>query len=133
MDRKGFGKRHGKRGHGDSLRGLNLTDAQKAQIKTIREGNRPDQAAITELRTIRESRKNGTAITSEQQARLKEFREQSMTKMKAAHEQMLAILTPEQKAQIETRKVEMRQRFEDRKANRKARIAPPVVEKPKSN
>ncbi|MFT3744035.1 MAG: Spy/CpxP family protein refolding chaperone [Pyrinomonadaceae bacterium] len=133
MGDRAFGGRHGKRGPGFELRGINLTDDQKAKIKSIREANKPDQATITELRTIREGRKNGTAITPEQQARMKEFRDQSMAKMKAAHEQILAILTPEQKAQIETRKTEMRQRFEDRKANRKGRPAPPAVEKPKSN
>ncbi len=130
MGRKGFGGRHGKRGPGMELRGITLTDDQKAQIKTIRQANKPDQATMTELRTIREARKNGTAITPEQQARMKEFRERSMAKMKASHEQILAILTPEQKAQIETRKVEMRQRFQDRKGNRKGRPAPPAVEKP---
>ena len=133
MDRGEFGGRHGKRGHDDALRGINLTDAQKAQIKTIREANKRDQATITEFRTIREARKSGAAITPEQQARMKEFREQSMAKMKAAHDQMLAILTPEQKAQIETRKTEMRQRFEDRKVNRKNRPAAPATEKPVIN
>lgn len=133
MGDRAFGGRHGKRGPGMELRGINLTDDQKAKIKSIREANKPDQATMTELRTIREARKNRETITPEQQARLKEFREQSMAKMKAAHEQILAILTPEQKAQIETRKTEMRQRFENRKGNRKGRPAPPVVEKPKTN
>ncbi|MEQ1606835.1 MAG: Spy/CpxP family protein refolding chaperone [Pyrinomonadaceae bacterium] len=133
MARKGMGDRHGKRGPGMVLRGITLTDDQRAKIKTIREANKPNQATITELRTIRESRKNGVAITPEQQARMKEFREQSMAKMKAAHEQILAILTPEQKAQIETRKTEMRQRMEERKANRKGRPAAPTIEKPKTN
>lgn len=133
MDRPAFGDRHGKRGHDDALRGITLTDDQKAKVKSIREANKPDQATMTELRTIREARKSGTAITAEQQTRMKEFREQSMAKMKAAHDQMLAILTPEQKAQIETRKVEMRQRFEDRKANRKSRPAAPATDKPVIN
>ncbi len=130
MGQRAFGGRHGKRAAKAFLRGINLTDDQKAKIKSIREANKP---VITELRTIREARKSGTAITPEQQGRMRAFRDQSRAKMRSAHEQILAILTPEQKAQIETRKKEMRQRLEDRKANRKGRRGPPAVEKPKDN
>lgn len=133
MGQRAFGGRHGKRAAKTFLRGINLTDDQKAKIKSIREANKPDQAVITELRTIREARKSGTALTPEQQGRMRAFRDQSRAKMRSAHDQILAILTPEQKAQIETRKKEMRQRLEDRKANRKGRPAPPAVEKPKDN
>ena len=117
-----LGDHHGKRGamlHG--LRGIELTDAQKAQIKTIRESNRPDEATMKELRAIHEARKAGTAITPEQKERLKAFREQSAAKAKSVHEQIQAVLTPEQKAQIEKRNTEMRQRFEERRQNRKQR------------
>jgi periplasmic protein CpxP/Spy len=131
MGDHGFGRHHFKRGfmkHG--LRGIDLTDAQKAQIKTIREGNRPNAATIAELKTIREARKAGTAITPEQKERMKALREQSAAKAKSVHEQILAILTPEQKAQIEKRKGEMRQRFEQRRQNRKQRPAPTTTDKP---
>ena len=64
MDRGEFGGRHGKRGHDDALRGIALTNDQKAKIKTIREANKPDQATMTELRTIRELRKSGSTITA---------------------------------------------------------------------
>ena len=45
------------------MHGVNLTDAQKAQIKSIREANKPDKAKFEQLKTIREAHKNGTAIT----------------------------------------------------------------------
>jgi Spy/CpxP family protein refolding chaperone len=54
--RDGMGK--GFRGggmRGGMMRGfrdLNLTDAQKEQIKTIMEANRPDQATMEELKTL---------------------------------------------------------------------------------
>lgn len=130
---RGPGK-HGRFGRGfQGFRGIELTDAQKAQIKTIREGNKPNEATINELRAIRESRKAGTAITPEQQARLKELREQAATRAKSAHEQMLAILTPEQKATLETRKAEMQKRREERKLNRPQHKRPAATDKPLTN
>lgn len=125
------GGRHGKRGgKGELLRGLNLSDAQKAQIKSLRENNKPDEATRAEIRTIREAHKNGDAITPEQQARVKEIREQGRTKAKAAREQIMVILTPEQKAQIETRKSEMRQRLQQQRTERKNRVLPAATDKP---
>lgn len=142
MGREGFGGRHGKHGRMGGrlmLHGIDLTDAQKAQIKAIRESNKPDAATIAELKAIHESRKAGTALTAEQQDRMKAFREQRQAKMKAAHEQILNILTAEQKAKIETRKAEMKQRFAERKLKfeerRKQRGDKPATttEKPKDN
>lgn len=146
--RDGFGKRYGKMGRmhrrmggGDRLmlHGIDLTDAQKAQIKAIRESNKPDAATMAELKAIHESKKAGTALTQEQQDRMKAFREQRQVKMKAAHEQILNILTAEQKAKLEARKAEMKQRFEERKLKfeerRKQREAKPATttDKPKDN
>ena len=129
MGHRGGHGRGGDRMHG--LRGIDLTDAQKAQIKTIREANKPDEAITAELRTIHESKKTGATITPEQKERIKVIREQFAAKAKAAHEQILAILTPEQKAKIETQKGEMRQRLEQRKLNRKDRPSP--ADNPKTN
>ncbi|MBK7391701.1 MAG: Spy/CpxP family protein refolding chaperone [Chloracidobacterium sp.] len=143
MGREGFGGRHGKMRHMMGarmlMRGIDLTDAQKAQIKAIREGNKPDAATMAELKAIHESRKAGTALTVEQQNRMKAFREQRQAKMKAAHEQILNVLTVEQKAKIETRKAEMKQRFAERKLKfeerRKERGTKPATttDKPKDN
>src|SRR5439155_4002597 len=79
--------------------GITLTDDQKAQIRKIHEANKPDAAAFEELRTIMEARRSGT-LTDAQKSRVKELREQQAAKAKAVHEQIEAILTPEQKAQI---------------------------------
>ncbi len=133
-----FGRHHGKRGGfrgGFGLRGIDLTDAQKAQIKSIREANKPDQATMTELKAIRDARKAGQEPTAEQKARMQAFRDQARTKAKSVHEQVLAVLTPEQKAQLDARRTQMQERFKDRKFNRgdrPKRTAPPV-EKPKTN
>lgn len=131
---RGMGRHHGKRGGMfRGLRDLNLSDAQKAQIKAIREANKPNEAMITELRAIREARKSGQAITAEQKTRLKAVREQRREKAQSVHAQILGVLTAEQKATLETRKTEMRQHRENGKGDRKNRIAAPAVNKPQTN
>lgn len=123
--------REGFRGHGEMgmLRGINLTDAQKAQIKSIREANKPDQANFDQLKAIREAHKNGTPITDEQKKQLKAFREQSEANSKSVHDQILGVLTAEQKAQLETRRQEMKQRMQERRQQRTDK--PAATDKPK--
>lgn len=126
-DRKGhFGKRGGKRGgmrHGmrggmGMLRGIELTDAQKEQIKAIHEANKPTGENKALFDQIRETRKAGGTITEEQKAQLKTLREAQKAKMQGVHEQILAILTPEQKTQLEAKKAEMKQRREEMRQKR---------------
>ena len=139
MKRGGFG-RHGRMGrqgggfHG--LRGLNLTDAQKAQINAIRESNKPNDAILAELKAIREARKAGTEITQAQKDRIKAFREQRAAKAKSIHEQIMNVLTADQKAELEKRRTEMqqrreqfRQKREEFRKNRPARPAKPNTTK----
>lgn len=120
----GFGKgfRRGGRGGGfmRELRGVDLTDAQKQQIKTIMEANRPDQATMEEMKTLHQAKREGT-LTADQQERMKVLRDQSRQKGEALHQQVLAILTPEQLQQIEKNKQEMKQRWEERKQLREQR------------
>lgn len=116
--RRGMMGRHGGRGMG-MLRGIELTEAQKAQIKAIHEANKPAAGEFDGLKAIREARKSGATITEEQKAQLKEFRQARKAKMEQVHQQVLAILTPEQKAQLETRKAEMQKRREEFRQNRK--------------
>lgn len=125
------GQRGGSGGMFRMLRVANLTDAQKGQIRTILQSNRPDKATFDELRTIREARLVGTAITPEQKERIKAIREQARTKGESVHQQILGVLTAEQKAQIETRKQQMKQRFEQHKQMRQQK--PATTEKPKVN
>src|SRR4051794_33093150 len=76
FERRGGDRRGGREGFGGQRRGgpegmlrmfhdLNLSDAQKAQIKTILDSNKPDQGETDQLKAIRESRKNGTELTAE--------------------------------------------------------------------
>ena len=148
-DRKGgFGKRGGKFGkrggmrHGGHrmgggmgmFRGIELTDAQKEQMKAIRQANKPSEETMTLMKSIRETRKAGGTITEQQKAQMKQLREDRKAKMAVVHEQMLAILTPEQKAQLEARKAErlqkreqFRQKRQEMREKRKAEAKPAQV------
>lgn len=136
MGHRGFGMR----GHGmmRMFHDLNLTDAQKTQIKSIMDANKPDQATMEEAQALRKAKHDGT-ITAEQQARLESLREQRKAKMKSVNEQVQNVLTAEQKAQIEAKKAEMKQRREEfrqkRELYRRQKQAAPAAttEAPKAN
>jgi Spy/CpxP family protein refolding chaperone len=117
--RGGFGK--GMRGGKYAMRSfekLNLSDAQKSQVQTITENFKTStQAQREELRSLGMKKRDGI-ITADEQARAKELR----TQLKASGEQMRnsiqAILTAEQKAQLEQMKEEKKKRREEFKQNR---------------
>jgi Spy/CpxP family protein refolding chaperone len=133
---KGFhGRRGGMRGHGLHMlvKTANLTDAQKLQIQSIKEANKPDEALRTEMQTLRAAKRDGT-ITAAQQARLVAIRDERKAKMQAVHAQIMNILTPEQKALVEAKKAEMKQRREERRQMWQDRKNKPVTtEAPKTN
>lgn len=132
--RDGMRGHHGEGKMGDKgmMSALNLTDAQKEQIRSIRMANKPDKATMEEFRTLGRAKHDGT-ITADQQTRLSALKTQAREKAKSVHEQVLGVLTAEQKAQIETRKTEMRQRMEERKQMRQQKPAATTTEKPKDN
>ena len=127
-DRK-FGK-EGKRDghHGDMmLRGLqqlNLTDAQKEQLKGIMESNRTaNQGTHEEMRGLMMKKRDGI-ITAEEQTRFDALKTQMKASAKQTHDSILAILTPEQLAQLEKQKEQMKQKFEERRKLRENQPKP---------
>jgi Spy/CpxP family protein refolding chaperone len=117
-----FGKRRGE-GRGMMMRGfreLNLTDAQKQQIHTIMEANKPDKSSFESLRPLMEAKRNGT-ITAEQQQQLDAFKAQRKQNGEKVREQVLAVLTTEQRAQLEKQKEEWKQKRQERKQMRQER------------
>ncbi|HLM02201.1 MAG TPA: Spy/CpxP family protein refolding chaperone [Pyrinomonadaceae bacterium] len=141
-EKRGEGKRDGMRrgghrhGGGFGMRGLrelNLTDAQKEQIRTIIESRRSNrqanQAQRDELRQIVEAKRGGT-ITAEQESRLRAFRAERREAARQLHEQILAVLTPEQKTQLEQMKQERQKRREEFRQRRQQqnRTAPDTSE-----
>ena len=94
------------------LHGNNLGAA-----KTILDANKPDQATIDQMKSLREARENGTELTADQKAQFKAAREAQRTKMESIHQQILAVLTPEQKQQLDAKHQEMQKRWQDRRQN----------------
>lgn len=100
-------KRHMKMGGGGmhgmdrAFRQLNLTDQQRQQIHSIMQTQfQSTQSQRQELRQLMEKRRAGT-LTADETARLKELRQQLRQGERAAHTQLMAVLTPEQKTQLQ--------------------------------
>ena len=128
-DGEGFGGM--RRGGGmRELQGLNLTDAQKAKIKSIHDTNRPDDATMQQMKTLIDAKRGGT-ITPEQTEQLKTLRKQQRDKMESVHQQVLAVLTPEQRQQLDQKREEMKKRWEERRQQRQQNA--PQTDKPTSN
>lgn len=106
----GHGPRHG-RGAGRALMGLNLTEAQQAQVKAIHERHQAafkakGEAAAAAHKAFREAM---ASLATDPKA-LHSLHEKAsaaqfdlMLEHRAARQEILPILTPEQKAQFEKR------------------------------
>lgn len=126
--KKAFGKRHGRDGRGGRgmrggmFRGLNLTDAQKAQMNQLRQSHRErTQPLRQELRAkmqqLRQANQGGTfneALAAQTLAETAGLRAKLMGEQFRLRQEMTALLTPEQKTQIEQR----RERFKNRRGER---------------
>ncbi len=117
------GKRgmRGGRGMMGELRGLDLTDAQKDQIKAIHESFKAShEGQREEMRSLR-MKKRDNSLTEADQARFQQLREQNKADMEQIHNSVLAILTTEQRQKVEERKAERQKRMGDRKERRQER------------
>lgn len=113
------GMNKGMRGGGSNimrdLRGIELTEAQKTQIKSMMETQRSIfEPQREEMRNLMMKRRDGS-LTEADQARLSEMRNQ----MKASSEQMkisvMALLTAEQTAKLNQLKLEREERMQERR------------------
>lgn len=127
MSKEGFAGRqgmrgargmHGRRGPGMFLRGLHrldLTDAQKEQVRSLMESHRTANEPLrNELRGIMEKRRDGT-ITDADKARAGEIRESMRASGEQLHTTVLGLLTPEQTQRLEQMKAERQERMEQRR------------------
>lgn len=114
------GRGFGKEKHGDKMMmrefsRLNLTDAQKSQIKSLMEANRAaNQGTQQELRDLAMKKRSGS-ITADEQVRFKTLREQAKASAEQTHNTILALLTAEQHTQLNQMKAERKQKKEERK------------------
>ncbi len=126
--RGGRGMRGGKHG-GDkmmlrALGQLNLSDAQREQIRGISETFKTStQTQREELRNLGMKKRDGI-ITADEQARFKEIKTQMKASSEQMHNSVLAVLTAEQKTQLEQMKEEMKERRMERRQNRQNQTAP---------
>lgn len=114
---RGMGGHRGRLGH---LQALNLTDAQQQQLRAIHE--RYDQsfsAQRQELRQLHQQKRDGATLTTEQEARAQALRTELHESGKRMHDEVLALLTPEQRAQMEQMKQEHKARREQFRERRK--------------
>ena len=130
---RGYGRHDGMRGGMFGLRGIELTDAQKEQIRQIYEANKPSEAQMAEMRAFKEARKSGAEITEAQRAQMKAYHEQKRAKHESMKAQVLAILTPEQRQQLDAQKAEREKQRELRRQEREQRKAARDAAKPTDN
>ncbi len=101
-----------------ALKGLNLTDAQREQLRAIHERNGEGfKTQRTELRQLMETRRNGGTLTPEQEARARELHAQLRANAEKLHGEMFNVLTPEQRAQLKQEREQFKQRREERRSS----------------
>lgn len=108
---------------------LNLTDAQKEQLRAAAQRNfEATKAQREELRQLAEKRRQG-AFTTAEEARARALREEIRSSMQGRHNDLLAVLTPEQKAKLEqvrSERRERRQEMRERHKKRRSQQTPPA-------
>jgi periplasmic protein CpxP/Spy len=98
-----------------ALRQLNLTDAQRQQVRDIeRRYGQTLRSDREELRKLVETRRGGGTLTPEQQARARQLREELRANADKMRTELQNILTPEQRQQMEQTRDEMKKRRAER-------------------
>lgn len=117
--REGRGKRRGHRGGhmgGRMFKSLNLTDEQKASLKQIRQSHQERTKALrAELRAKRQEMRQASegstfneALATQKLTETAGLRAKLMGEQFKLRQEMLAVLTPEQKAQLEQKRAEFK-------------------------
>lgn len=98
-----------------SLRTLELSEGQKAQMKSIMDTHKTGQQPYRdEMRSLRMKFREGTA-TEDDRARMKELKDQSRAASDQLRNSILSVLTPGQLEQLEQMKAERKRRMEERR------------------
>ena len=113
----GRGRDH-MRGMMHALRELNLTDAQQQQarglIERAVESTKPQREALRQLHEQSEQGSQSDATAE----RAKQLRGEIRESMERAHNEILALLTPEQRTKLEQMKQERKARHEEKRERR---------------
>ena len=124
------GHRHGMLGDGHMAgamyRNLDLTDAQKTQMKQIRESHsqslRPLMEQVRAKRQeIRQASESGTfneALVTQKLNEIAPLEAKLMGERSRLHQEMLAVLTADQKAKVEQAQADRKAKWAERRANK---------------
>jgi len=123
----GYGKRGGDRMAGAFFRNLDLTDAQKQQMKSIRESHsqsfRPLMEQIRAKRQeIRQASTGGSfneALVAQKLSEIAPLEAKLMGERSRVHQEMLSVLTAEQKAKLEQAREQRKAKWAERGANKR--------------
>jgi Spy/CpxP family protein refolding chaperone len=111
----------GKRGPGGVMRlmsQLNLTDAQQQQLRAIQERfEASTRTQREELRKLHDSNQDGTP-SADTQARMQALSAEIIKAMKTTREEMLTVLTPDQRTQFEQLVKERKARHQEMRGRR---------------
>lgn len=122
----GRGGRFGGHGGGRMFRGVELTDAQKASLKQIHQsfGERTKslheqlRAKHQELRQAESGGAFNESLATQKLIELAPIQARLMAEQARMRQESLAVLTPEQKTQMEQRRAEMKTKREQFKSRR---------------
>lgn len=126
MHGRHMGRKHGMgRGHHGRLgflRGLDLTDAQREQIRQIAERFHESlKPQHEELRAIMRARHDGGQLTDAQKTRAEQLHTEIRAARQRFEQEVLGVLTPEQRAKAEQflrEREQRREQFRERRRNR---------------
>ena len=127
--KRGGGHFGGRGGHFGGLRGVELTDAQKASLKQLREGFGERTKSLREqLRAkrqeLRQAESAGTfneALAAQKLTEAAGLQAKLMAEEFKLRQDSLALLTAEQRTQLEQRRQQREQRRAERQAERQSR------------
>lgn len=122
--KRGFGHHHG--GFERLTKKLDLSDAQKAQVKQIKEAGKAKVQPLREnMKSIRQQLNAATADGNFNEAQVQTLATQQANIMaqltvekERTKSQIYAVLTPEQQTQAKALKEQMKERRQDRKQKR---------------
>ena len=105
---------------------LNLTDAQKAQIKQIHESHGQALEPVgqeirtkrQELRQLSEGATFDEALVRQKLTEIAGLEAKVMAERHAMYQETLNVLTPEQRTQLEQKKAEMKSRWAERRGQK---------------
>ena len=122
---EGRGHRGGRGGHfgGREFAGLNLTDEQKARLQQLRQGFRERTQGLREQlrakhREVRQAGEGGTfneALATQRLTEAAALQAKLMGEEFRLRQESLAVLTPEQRTQLEQRRAERKARRGERR------------------